>query len=569
MDEHGDVSPDATPSQAEERLLPARMLNELVYCPRLFWLEHVAGEWEDNSDTVAGKSVHRRVDRKVDEFAPADQLAPDLVKARSVTVASIEEGVVAKVDLLEAEGGIVTPVDYKRGSPPPPGRYPGDVWPADRVQSAAQVLALRASGYHSDQAVVYYAASKTRVQMPVDDGAIAQVRWAVAEARRVSDIAIPPPPLMDSPKCPRCSIVNICLPDETNALTRGGDAAPVRPLITRDHDARPCHVQAHGAVVGKAGEVLEIRLRDEPKKEVRLKDVSHLSVFGNVQLTPSAIRELCDRDIGVSFFSYGGWYCGALGGVSTASVYTRLAQFKHAQEPELALGLARCFVEGKILNCRTLLRRNREEGEDAVLVRLRDFAADARRATSIESLLGIEGMAARLYFAEFKKLIRPRSGAAGDFDFDGRNRRPPKDPINALLSLAYAMLVKDARVALGSVGFDPTVGFLHQPRPGRPALALDLMEEFRPLVADSTVLTTVNTEAVQAHHFIRAAGGVALNDAGRRAFLESYERRMSQEITHPLFGYKVTYRRVLEVQARLLARTLLGELPEYPSFRTR
>ena len=278
---------------------------------------------------------------------------------------------------------------------------------------------------------------------------------------------------------------------------------------------------------------------------------------------------MCDRDIGVSFFSYGGWYCGALGGVSTASVYTRLAQFKHAQEPELALGLARCFVEGKVLNCRTLLRRNREEGEDGgVLTRLRDFAEDARRASSIESLLGIEGMSARLYFAEFKTLIRPRTGG-GDFDFDGRNRRPPKDPINALLSLAYAMLVKDARVALGSVGFDPTVGFLHQPRPGRPALALDLMEEFRPLIADSTVLTVVNTEAVQAHHFIRAAGGVALNDAGRRAFLAAYERRMSQEITHPLFGYKVTYRRVLEVQARLLARTLLGELPEYPSFRTR
>ncbi len=569
MVEHGDVSPSAAPSQAEERLLPARMLNELVYCPRLFWLEHVAGEWEDNSDTVAGKSVHRRVDRKVDEFAPADQLAPDLVKARSVTVASIDEGVVAKVDLLEAEGGTVTPVDYKRGSPPDPGRYPGDVWPADRVQSAAQVLALRASGYRSDHAVVYYAASKTRVQMPVDDGAIAQVRWAVAEASRVSDLALPPPPLVDSPKCPRCSIVNICLPDETNALIRGDDAAGVRPLITRDHDARPCHVQAHGAVVGKAGEVLEIRLRDEPKKEVRLKDVSHLSVFGNVQLTASAIRELCDRDIGVSFFSYGGWYYGALGGVSTASVYTRLAQFKHAQEPELALGLARCFVEGKVLNCRTLLRRNREEGEDAVLTRLKDFAADARRAPSIESLLGIEGMAARLYFAEFKTLIRPRTGGAGDFDFDGRNRRPPKDPINALLSLSYAMLVKDARVALGSVGFDPTVGFLHQPRPGRPALALDLMEEFRPLIADSTVLTVVNTEAVQAHHFIRAAGGVALNDAGRRAFLAAYERRMTQEITHPLFGYKVTYRRVLEVQARLLARTLLGELPEYPSFRTR
>jgi CRISPR-associated endonuclease Cas1 len=168
-------------------------------------------------------------------------------------------------------------------------------------------------------------------------------------------------------------------------------------------------------------------------------------------------------------------------------------------------------------------------------------------------------------------LLRPRSGDGGAsaFDFEGRNRRPPRDPVNALLSFGYALLTKDCRIALRTVGFDPMVGLYHRPRQGKPALALDLMEEFRPLVVDSTVLSVVNTEEVQGGDFIRAAGSYTLTDGARRAFIGAYERRMETEIKHPLFGYTVSYRRVLEVQARLLARTVLGELEAYPSFKTR
>jgi CRISPR-associated protein Cas1 len=155
------------------------------------------------------------------------------------------------------------------------------------------------------------------------------------------------------------------------------------------------------------------------------------------------------------------------------------------------------------------------------------------------------------------------------FDFDGRNRRPPRDPVNALLSLGYALLTKDLTIKLLAVGFDPYMGFYHQPRYGRPALALDVMEEFRPLVVDSAVLTAINTGVVQPTDFIRRAGAVALTSAGRARFLGAYERRMDEEITHPLFGYRVSYRRILEVQVRLLARHLGGELDEYPPFLTR
>lgn len=199
--------------------------------------------------------------------------------------------------------------------------------------------------------------------------------------------------------------------------------------------------------------------------------------------------------------------------------------------------------------------------------------ATAEAATSLESLLGIEGTAARIYFEAYGELLKPpqddRDAGTLTFDFDGRNRRPPRDPVNSLLSLGYAMLSKDLTIALQAVGFDPYLGFYHQPRYGRPALALDVMEEFRPLVVDSVVLSAINTGALQLSDFIRRGGAVTLTQTGRGKFLRAYERRMDEEITHPIFNYRISYRRTLEVQIRLLARYLTGEIDEYPPFATR
>lgn len=155
------------------------------------------------------------------------------------------------------------------------------------------------------------------------------------------------------------------------------------------------------------------------------------------------------------------------------------------------------------------------------------------------------------------------------FDFTRRNRRPPRDPINALLSLGYSLLVRDLTFICHAVGFDPFIGFYHQPRFGRPALALDLMEGFRPLVVDSAVLTAINTRMVTPDDFLRVGESVTLTPRGRKRFLQAYEQRMDSLVTHPLFGYRVNYRRVLEIQARLLARAVTDELPEYPGFEPR
>ncbi len=219
---------------------------------------------------------------------------------------------------------------------------------------------------------------------------------------------------------------------------------------------------------------------------------------------------------------------------------------------------------------RTILRRNGrdEPGRALALDRLSAARKSTGRAALLGELLGMEGDAAATYFRAFAELLSPPAAGAPDepvvFQFDARNRRPPMDPMNAMLSLAYAMLARHLTVALASVGLDPYRGFYHAPRYGRPALALDIMEPFRPIIADSVVLSVVNTGEVGPDDFVIAATGTALAAPGRRRFVEAFERRLSQETTHPLFGYRVSMRRLLLVQARLLSRFLLGELPAYP-----
>jgi CRISP-associated protein Cas1 len=253
-------------------------------------------------------------------------------------------------------------------------------------------------------------------------------------------------------------------------------------------------------------------------------------------------------------------------GMAHKNVELRIAQYATAADPGRSLALARQFVLGKIKNCRTLLRRHLEEDQGReVLDQLTALMRKAESACEAARLLGIEGMAAKTYFEGFGRLLN----GGEEFNIEGRNRRPPRDPVNALLSFVYALLVKEWTLSLYAAGFDPMLGFYHRPRYGRPSLALDLAEEFRLLLADSTVLTLVNTGEVTAASFVRRAGAVALTDTGRRAAIAAFERRMDTLISHPIFGYRISYRRTLEVQARLLGRVLLGEIAEYPSFCTR
>jgi CRISPR-associated protein Cas1 len=332
--------------------------------------------------------------------------------------------------------------------------------------------------------------------------------------------------------------------------------------------------------VGKSGDVLQVREKDELKQEIRIGEICQVNLMGNVQVSTQVIQSLCEAGKPLCYFSQGGWFYGITTGLNSKNIFLRKSQFRLAEEEWFQLALARRLVAGKIRNQRTMLQRNHLEPSPQALLSLKQMMEQAERAASLEQLLGIEGNAARVYFGEFAGMIKlsdlngldengDRNGLQFRFDFSGRNRRPPRDAVNAMLSLGYSLLAKDLTIACYAVGFDPYMGFYHQPRFGRAALALDLMEPFRPLIADSAVLAAINNRMVTPKDFVQAGPGVALTPGGRKGFFRAYELKMDTLVTHPMFEYRVSYRRLLEIQARLLARVLEGEIGEYPVFMTR
>ncbi len=639
--------------------IPARMLNEFVYCPRLFYYEFVEGVFVENADTVRGKHLHRRVDTENGGALPpakqpedggqkteggsqkpegkrkkieapgqqklfgaaaensengqslvtsaatgqgggdkspvaSAQVEDDMIHSRSVQMGSQRLGVTAKMDLVEVRSGSdellgeveVCPVDYKAGAPKD-GEDGSELWDADRMQLGLQALILRENGYACREGVIYYRATKQRVRLPITPQLEAWIFEQVAAARRTAAGQMPAP-LCNSPKCPRCSLVTVCLPDETRLLAEpANDKAAVtspRRLIAARDDCRALYLNTPGLRIGRKEEVLQIKEERTLVNEVRINDVSHVALFGNIQISTQAIQTLCEAEVPVTYFSMGGWFYGFTRGHELKNVFLRIEQFRQAQDPVVCLRLARQFVNGKIRNHRTMLMRNHLEPPPATLLRLKLMADAAIEAKAMDELLGIEGNGASAYFEQFAGMIKAEddlpAGAEGattasarqrlfNFNFTHRNRRPPTDPVNAMLSLAYSLLAKDCVLALLAVGFDPYVGFYHQPRFGRPALALDLMEEFRALVGDSTVLSCINNRAITENDFVRAGQAVNLTASGRRRFFEMYEQRMNSVLTHPVFDYKVSYRRALELQARMLAKVLTGEIPEYVPLTTR
>jgi len=535
-------------------LIPARIVNEHAYCPRLAYLMWVDGANDDNAATVEGTHVHRNVDR-----AATRQPTERPTAVRSLELGDASVGVIARIDVVTLDGNRAVPIEYKRGSPwtdEQPLREP------ELQQLLCQVALLRAHGYVVERAEVWFDAARRRVEVPLPADAGERVARAVGEIRANAAAGQAPPPLEDDPRCPHCVLVGLCLPDE-HALERDDRAGAAR-LIAPDTPARPLHLTEHDVVLGKSGGRLELRRKKERLESVRVLDVSHVVVYGNATVTSAAVRAVTESGGTVAWCSTSGWPRAFATPVRKTDVRRRVAQ--HRAHAVGAIEICRAFVVGKLRNQRTLLRRLGDPSVGSAGALLRSGIAAARETTEVASLLGIEGAAARGYFAAFASMLRRD---VGEFAFEGRNRRPPRDPVNALLSFAYALLARDATVAAVAAGLDPYVGLYHRPGFARPALALDLMEEFRPLIADSVVVRAINNGEVDGRDFIVSRTAATLTPHGRRRFIAAYERRMGDEIKHPVFGYRATYRRCLELQARMLASTLLGELPEYRSLTTR
>ena len=343
------------------------------------------------------------------------------------------------------------------------------------------------------------------------------------------------------------------------------------------------------SLVKKEGDTLVVRIpenketgQSQRKVRVPLLKIDHVVVQGNATLTSPAVAALMEQRAEVTFLNQYGRFQGHLTPAFSKNGQLRLAQIRAHDNPQQHHHFVQAFVVGKLHNMRTMIlryNRKKEQPDLATAAQAMSQALQAARATVPDPhqpdpqrpqadsvygrLQGIEGNATAHYFRSFPHLLNDPTL------FNGRSRRPPRDPVNALLSYGYTILLNQILSAICTVGLDPYIGYLHSSQYGKPALALDLMEEFRPLIVDSVVLTLFNTKAIQPKDFIEEFGAYRLRDHGRRTFLTRLEARFDETITHPTFNYKTTYRRGLELQARLLAKTLQQEIPAYPPFTVR
>lgn len=571
----------------DEGLWPARNVAEHAYCPRLFYYMQVEGIFIPSSDTEKGVVVHRRVNRPsaAHGHSDVDQAAAERPKSvRSLALTSEVLGLTATLDLVEITGQTAVPVEYRKGRPKHATMGPSaddcdgmervspqraETWPTDRIQIGLQAVLLEEAGYAVREAVVYYSEERLRLRIPVDDALKAEALRTLEEARQCAE-GPRPLPLVNDSRCPRCSLQSICLPDEVNYL-RGhsstSELTPRRIWPPRD-DGIHVVAQQEGVKVGIRG--MELRITDRHGSVARtipLANLESLSLLGSVQITNQAIHALSNMSIPVAFLSSTGRLVAMIDPLDSVSAEVRRAQIRKLDCTDICLELARALVSAKIVNQRTLLLRNHSSLPHGIAAGLAKEARNALQADSLDAVRGHEGQAAAIYFRHFSGMIK--GPLAAEFDANGRKRRPPPDPINSCLSLAYSMLTHECVAALRLARLEPSVGGFHVSRPGRPALALDLMEPFRPLIADSVAITCFNRGELTEGHFLRTTSGCSLTDAGRRSFFKALGRRMDTEITHPVFEYRLSYRRMIVLHARMIAAWLTGDIPNLTFLTTR
>lgn len=526
-------------------LLPISLVAHTVFCPRRAWLESV-GEQVESVAIETGTAKHARVDAKADDR---------VLRRRSVDVHDEALGIVGRCDVVDLHRGVEV-IEYKTT----PLRKTSTVTDAQRIQLQLQAIALRSSGIEVDRASVYY--TDARRSVPVDLGRELEdaARDYVAETRAIVESDQAPAPLVEDKRCRWCSHVSVCMPDEQRGLAAARRIAVAHPF------ASVVHLSTPGSRASmKAGRVI-VRKGDEELASFPFERVQGVVVHGNVDLSSALIRELCWRQRPVVWCTFRGRVIGVAHQARRPNGAARSRQGSIG--PLAELQIARALISAKVSNQATFLRRNVPGLDVRVRKRLRALSKAASEATSVPQLLGIEGEAAGLYFAAFPQLLN-QHGDEFVSGWPGRRGRGAGDRLNVALNLVYGLLTAEGIRALLAAGLDPHSGVLHSSSRNKPALALDLIEEFRPVVADSVVVGAINNGELKARMFSRALGDARLKDNGRRALIANYERRMAAEFTHPTFGYRVSWRRAVEVQARMILGVLDGTQPRYQGITTR
>lgn len=528
--------------------IPISLVLHSIFCERRAWIESV-GEHTDTMQMQAGTKAHRRSDS-------TEASRPGRGEHRAVDIRSEALGLSGRCDVLEGfPGGTLTIVEYKAT----PIRRRPEVTDANRIQLALQRLCLEEMGERVGSTEIYFTGHRRRVEVELTDADRQRAMEALDRTRKIVCANTAPSALVDDPRCRWCSHASVCLPDERTEET-------ARPrILAPQPDAQVVHLSTPGARASlKAGRI-EVRKGEERLLSIPLERVLSLVVHGNVDVSSALLRELCWRDRRVIWCSWSGRIIGWSTGTDAPNGLQRVRQ--HVASAEGRLDIAQAMIAAKIANQANLLRRN---GDRADLVAdLRRLQKRAENTPSLDDLLGIEGEAARAYFAGLPTMLEGAAAAFAVKRWSGRHRRPAPDPINSALDYTYALLLGDCIRATAACGLDPHAGFIHSSSRNKPALALDLMEEFRAPVADSVVVRAFRNGELSEEDFCGVFGTCRLSDRGRKQLIAGFELRVETTFRHPLFGYDVTWRRAIEVQARLVLGVIDGTQPTYRGVRVR
>jgi CRISPR-associated protein Cas1 len=541
--------------------LRVHSLHALAYCERLFYLEEVENMRVADERVYAGRRLHVELAREEDE---EEWLTFNLESERW--------GLTGKIDCVRRRDGMIVPYEHKRGRSARSREGVAETWPSDRLQVIAYALLVEEhTGHEVAEGRVRYHADNVMVRVPIDEQARADLASAVARARELQSTVVRPPVVDNERLCVRCSLAPVCLPEEAR-LAKQLEVPPVLEarqehqrlrLFPADDDRRTMHVMTQGARVGRKGDRFEVTAPEETPQLHPVHEIGQIVLHGFSQITTQALRLCAEQEIGVHWLTTGGRYMGAwVSGIG--SVQRRIRQYQALTDSSLCLRLAQKLAEARARGQLSfLLRASREAGRAVTEVRdaigsIRKLLSPLSRATSMDSLRGYEGSIGAHYFSALPNLIVPEAGEA--MRPHGRNRRPPRDRCNALLSYGYALLLKDVTNAILTVGLDPCLGFYHQPRSQAHPLALDLLELFRVPMVDLPVIASINRRQWDEETDFQVAGQqVWLSDEGRRKFIGIYERRKADQWKHPVIGHSLSYSRLMELEVRLLEKEWMGE----------
>jgi CRISPR-associated protein Cas1 len=544
--------------------LSVHSLHALAYCERLFFLEEVERVRLADERVYAGRTLHIEIERdETDEVF-------------NLSFESETYGLIGRVDCIRKRDGNIIPYEHKRGKSARSTDGKPETWASDRLQIIAYCLLVEE---HLGKAIlegrVRYHADNATVRVPIDEKARMDFERHLERAKELQ-LSIERPPVASNERlCVKCSLAPVCLPEEARLAERLSESTLEAEELSAENkalqlfpaidDRQILHILTNGAKVGRKGDRLEVWSPEtEEKQAYPVQEIGQVVIHGFAQITTQALRLCAERNLGVHWVGYGGRYMGAWTS-GQGSVQRRIRQYKALTDTEFCLGLAKRLVEAKVkMQLGFLLRASRETGREIENVQtsisnIRKLLSPLTRAANIDSLRGFEGSVGASYFKALPHLVSDEAGEA--MKPDGRNRRPPKDRCNALLSYGYALLLKDITNAILVVGLDPSLGFYHTPRSQAHPLALDLMEIFRVTLVDLPVLGSINRRQWDETEDFQIAGKqVWLSDSGRKKFIQIYERRKADQWKHPIIGYSLSYSRHLELEVRLLEKEWTDKL---------